>query len=114
MYSCRQTVILNPQVYGFTYGFTPLMIYLLFAIVFRFGGFLVLLPEDHILHEDFISVFTVAIVIIFGTLAIGQASAFAPNYAKAKISANRIFFLLDRQPVIDNYSKEGEKLVSRT
>ena len=43
----------------------------------------------------------------------GQASAFAPNYAKAKISANRIFALLDRQPVLDNYDPNGQKLVSR-
>ena len=88
------------------------MIFFLFAIVFRFGAFLVTLPADHVLHEEFIDIFTVSIVIIFGTLAIGQASAFAPNYAKAKLSANRIFFLLDRQPVIDNYSEDGEKLVS--
>ena len=42
----------------------------------------------------------------------GQAGAFAPNYAKAKISANRIFALLDRRPAIDSYSEDGSKLVS--
>lgn len=84
----------------------------MFALIYRFGAFLVTLPEDHVLNETFTDVFTVSIVIIFGTIAIAQASAFAPNYAKAKISANRIFFLLDRQPVIDNYSEDGEKLVS--
>ena len=102
----------NPQVYALTYGLSPALIFFMFALIYRFGAFLVTLPDGHVLQESFIDVFTVSIVIIFGTLAIAQASAFAPNYAKAKISANRIFFLLDRQPVIDNYSEEGEKLVS--
>ena len=52
------------------------------------------------------------IALIFGALAIGQAGAFAPSYAKAKLSAQRIFALLHRQPVIDNYSEEGAEIVS--
>ena len=108
----RHAVTVNPQVYGATYGLTPALIFFLFALIFRFGAFLVSLPEGHILHETFQDIFTVSIVIIFGALAVGQASAFAPNYARAKVSANRIFFLLDRKPIIDNYSEEGEKLVS--
>ena len=84
----------------------------MFAVVFRFGAFLINLPQDHLVHEPFEDVFRVFFAIIFGAFAIGQASAFAPNYSKAKLSANRIFFLLDRQPVIDNYSEDGEKLVS--
>lgn len=42
----------------------------------------------------------------------GQIAGFAPNYIKAKISAARIFALLDRVPLIDSYSTEGEKIVS--
>ena len=108
----RHAVTVNPQVYALTYGLSPALIFFMFALIYRFGAFLVTLPDGHILQESFIDVFTVSIVIIFGTLAIAQASAFAPNYAKAKISSNRIFFLLDRQPVIDNYSEDGEKLVN--
>ena len=47
--------------------------------------------------------------LIFGVVAAGQAGAFAPNYAKARVSANRIFALLNRIPAIDGYSVEGEK-----
>lgn len=82
------------------------------AIVFRFGAFLVGLSPDHILHVDYENMFRVFIAVVFGSTSVGQASAYAPNYAKARLSANRIFALLDRVPVIDNYSKEGEKLVS--
>ena len=45
-------------------------------------------------------------------MAIGQASQFAPDYGKAKASAAKIFALLDKEPLIDSYSTEGEKPVS--
>ena len=109
--SYRVAVTRHPPVYGLTYGFSQGLLFFMFAIIFRFGAFLVNLPTDHLLHEPFDEVFLVFFAIIFGAFAIGQASAFAPNYSKAKISANRIFFLLDRVPVIDNYSEDGEKLV---
>ena len=47
--------------------------------------------------------------LIFGAVAAGQAGSFAPNYAKARVSANRIFALINRIPAIDTYSPEGEK-----
>jgi len=45
-------------------------------------------------------------------MAVGQAGQFAPDYGKAKAAAAKIFALLDRVPVIDSYSTEGEKPVS--
>eukprot|EP00079_Xenopus_tropicalis_P036517 XP_017950288.1 PREDICTED: multidrug resistance protein 1A isoform X2 [Xenopus tropicalis] len=42
-------------------------------------------------------------------MALGQTSSFAPDYTKAMISAAHIFSLLERVPLIDSYSKEGEK-----
>lgn len=50
--------------------------------------------------------------IIFGAMAVGQASQFAPDYGKAKSSAARIFNLLDKKPLIDSYSSDGEQPVS--
>ena len=45
-------------------------------------------------------------------MAAGQAGAFAPNYAKARLSANRIFALLNRLPATSVYfSEEGAKPV---
>ena len=44
--------------------------------------------------------------LIFGAVGAGQAGAFAPNYMPKpsfNYSANRIFFLLDRVPLIDGY-----------
>ena len=49
--------------------------------------------------------------IIFGAMGVGQASSFAPDYGKAKISAARIFALFDREPALDS-NPDGEKPVS--
>ena len=65
-----------------------------------------------IAYSTFSSVFVVFTAVIFGALGAGQASSFAPDYAKAKESANRIFALLDREPVVDGYSKDGLQPVS--
>jgi len=49
--------------------------------------------------------------IVFGAMAVGQASQFAPDYGKAKTAAAKIFALLDKQPLIDSYSTGGKKPV---
>nr|XP_045016867.1 phosphatidylcholine translocator ABCB4 isoform X2 [Jaculus jaculus] len=45
--------------------------------------------------------------IVFGAVALGHASSFAPDYTKAKLSAAHLFCLFERQPLIDSYSREG-------
>lgn len=45
--------------------------------------------------------------VLYGAMAIGEANSFAPNYAKAKISASHLMMLMDREPDIDNLSQEG-------
>ena len=58
-----------------------------------------------------LSDFRVFSAIVFGAMSVGQASAFVPDYGKAKSAAGRIFFLLDIVPEIDTFSDEGEKPV---
>ena len=48
---------------------------------------------------------------LFGILAASEANTYAPNYAKARLSAKRIFALVDLLPSIDSYSEEGDKPV---
>ena len=45
--------------------------------------------------------------------ALGRASSYTPDYAKAKISAARFFQLLDQVPKISVYSDKGEKWVRK-
>lgn len=48
---------------------------------------------------------------MFAAMNVGQSASLAPDYGKARTSAQRIFQLLDRKPLIDSYSEQGEKLV---
>ncbi|TMS11608.1 Bile salt export pump [Larimichthys crocea] len=50
----------------------------------------------------------ISAIITSGT-ALGRASSYTPDYAKAKISAARFFQLLDRVPQISVYSQKGDK-----
>ena len=56
--------------------------------------------------------FRVAEALILGTIMVGQATAFAPNYNKAVLAAARVFRLLDRRPLIDSQGQSGVRLVS--
>lgn len=52
----------------------------------------------------------ISAIVTSGT-ALGRASSYTPDYAKAKISAARFFQLLDRVPPINVYSDKGQKWV---
>ena len=103
---------MNTVVYGLTYAVSQVVIYLMYAVVFRFGAYQVIQDPGRITHANFETIFVAFTALVFGAVGAGQAGAFAPNYAKAKLSANRIFFLLDRVPAIDGYSQDGDKPVS--
>uniref|UniRef100_A0A8C8B9N2 ATP-binding cassette sub-family B member 5 n=1 Tax=Otus sunia TaxID=257818 RepID=A0A8C8B9N2_9STRI len=91
--------------HGFTYGVAQCANYFVNAAVFRFGAWLI----AHCL-SNFENVFIVFSSVIFAAINVGQSASLAPDYGKARMSAQRIFQLLDRKPVIDSYSEEGEKL----
>ena len=64
----------------------------------------------HFLNFQFFTC-RVAEALILGTMMVGQATAFAPNYNKAVIAAARVFKLLDRTPLIDGDGQSGLRLV---
>ncbi|NWR63647.1 MDR1 protein, partial [Bucorvus abyssinicus] len=91
--------------YGFTYGVSQCANYFVEAAVFRFGAWLI----AHCL-SNFENVFIVFSSVMFAAMNVGQSASLAPDYGKARVSAQRIFQLLDRKPLIDSSSEEGEKL----
>ncbi|MED6267613.1 Multidrug resistance protein 1, partial [Characodon lateralis] len=91
------------HVYGFTFSFSQAMIYFAYAACFRFGAWLIVTGR-----MDVEGVFLVISAVLFGAMAVGEANSFAPNYAKAKISASHLIMLLNKEPEIDNLSEEGE------
>ena len=110
-YTHTRRALLNTLIYGLTYAISQSTIYVMYPILFRFGAFQVLLDPSNVAYVQFQDVFRVFFALIFSADAAGQAGAFATNYTKARLSANRIFFLLDHKPITDGYSEEGTKLV---
>uniref|UniRef100_A0A8C4ZX91 Bile salt export pump n=1 Tax=Gadus morhua TaxID=8049 RepID=A0A8C4ZX91_GADMO len=96
--------IQKAHVYGACYGFSQCVVFLANSASYRFGGYLV---KHEGLH--FSMVFRVISAIVTSGTALGRASSYTPEYAKAKISAARFFQLLDKVPKISVYSDKGEK-----
>uniref|UniRef100_A0A803VZR3 Bile salt export pump n=2 Tax=Ficedula albicollis TaxID=59894 RepID=A0A803VZR3_FICAL len=99
-----RAAIKKAHVYGLCFGFAQSIVFIANSVSYRYGGFLV----DHEgLHYSF--VFRVISAIVTSGTALGRASSYTPNYAKAKTSAARFFQLVDRIPKISVYSEKGEK-----
>uniref|UniRef100_A0A8C4XV61 ATP binding cassette subfamily B member 11 n=1 Tax=Falco tinnunculus TaxID=100819 RepID=A0A8C4XV61_FALTI len=98
LYMPYRAAIKKAHVYGLCFGFAQSIVFIANAVSYRYGGFLV---DAEGLHYSFVfrSVGT----------ALGRASSYTPNYAKAKTSAARFFELVDRLPDISVYSEKGEK-----
>lgn len=90
-------------VYGICFAFARCVIFMAYAASFRYGGYLVS-------HEglQYMMVFRVISALVTSATALGRASSFTPDYAKAKISAAQLFQLLDRVPKINVSKTEGQ------
>ena len=50
--------------------------------------------------------------VVFGAMAVGQSSAFAPDFGEAQLSARRIIKLFDKQSLIDPSDTRFEKNIT--
>ncbi|KAM4025126.1 bile salt export pump-like [Anomaloglossus baeobatrachus] len=99
-----RSAIKKANVYGLCFGFAQCIVFIANSVSYRYGGYLVQVEG---LHYSF--VFRVISAIVTSGTALGKASSYTPDYAKAKISAARFFKLVDRVPKICVYKDEGDK-----
>ncbi|KAI9374167.1 P-loop containing nucleoside triphosphate hydrolase protein [Aspergillus egyptiacus] len=89
------------------YAASQALVFFCIALGFWYGG--TLLGK----HEyDMFRFFVCFSEILFGAQSAGTVFSFAPDMGKAKNAAAEFHRLFDRQPEIDNWSEEGEKLDS--
>lgn len=91
------------NIYAICFAFAQCIIFMAYAASFRYGGYLVNFEGLH-----YVVVFRVITALITSGTALGRASSFTPDYAKAKIAAAQFFKLLDRVPKISS-SQEGRR-----
>ncbi|KAH9866868.1 hypothetical protein IAQ61_007457 [Plenodomus lingam] len=75
------------------------------SLGFWYGATLVMRTEYT--TEQF---FIVVTAVIFGASSAGLVFAFAPDFGKAGVSAERLQELVDRQPEVDTWSEEGDHI----
>ncbi|KAM9346838.1 bile salt export pump [Symphorus nematophorus] len=92
------------NIYGLCFGFAQCVIFMAYAASFRYGGYLV--TSEGL---QYMLVFRVISAVVISGTALGRASSFTPDYAKAKTAAAQFFKLLDRVPKISISDTDGEK-----
>lgn len=92
------------NIYGLCFGFAQCVIFMAYAASFRYGGYLV--SSEGL---QYMIVFRVISAVVISGTALGRASSFTPDYAKAKTAAAQFFKLIDRVPKISTSKTSGEK-----
>uniref|UniRef100_A0A672KBP0 Bile salt export pump-like n=1 Tax=Sinocyclocheilus grahami TaxID=75366 RepID=A0A672KBP0_SINGR len=97
------------HVYGICFAFAQCVIFMAFAASFRYGGYLVSNEGLPYMMVCCVCLFhRVISALVTSATALGRASSFTPDYAKAKIAAAQLFKLLDRVPKISISKTEGQ------
>ncbi|XP_061547459.1 bile salt export pump [Phycodurus eques] len=92
------------NIYALFFGLSQCVIFMAYAASFRYGGYLV--NSEGL---PYVIVFRVISAVVISGTALGRASSFTPDYAKAKTAAAHFFKLLNRTPKISTSSTDGEK-----
>src|SRR5699024_6447369 len=87
------------------YAASQAMLFFVLSLGFWYGGTL-MGKGEYSMFQFFVSF----MLVIFGAQSAGTVCSFSPDMGKAKSAAADFKKLFDRQPVIDTWSGEGEKV----
>ncbi|ORY01608.1 ABC multidrug transporter Mdr1 [Basidiobolus meristosporus CBS 931.73] len=90
---------------SFIFALSQAIVFLVNALGFWYGGTLIANGEYDL--QKFMVIF---MSIVFGAQSAGNIFSFVPDISKAKSAASHIINLLDRQPLIDVSTNEGDKV----
>ncbi|XP_065903358.1 ATP-dependent translocase ABCB1-like isoform X2 [Dysidea avara] len=93
--------------FGALYGTVEVSLFIISAIMIRFGAFLVALPDDHNLYTTFINVLVPTLTTLYSTTAVKQPGDSMSKYLNAKTAIKSVFSLLYRKSMIDSSSTRG-------
>ncbi|XP_032091717.1 ATP-binding cassette sub-family B member 5 [Thamnophis elegans] len=105
LYKPHKDTLKKAPINGLSYAIGMSFNFFINAAVFTFGAWLI----AHC-FMNFEQLFIVFSSVVFAAMNAAQVNSLAPDFSKSKVSAQRIFHLLDQKPVIDSYSEEGDKL----
>lgn len=95
------------HIYGFLYGASLGVMFLMYAGLFTFAAFLI--EEGFISLDRTSDVFRVLFALIFAAFTAGQSAGMAPDYGQAVIAARRVVKLLETEAIIDPEDESGKK-----
>jgi ATP-binding cassette subfamily B (MDR/TAP) protein 1 len=87
------------------YAASQSLLFLCFALGFWYGGTLIGKGE-----YDLFQFFLCFMAVVFGAQSAGTIFSFAPDMGKAHHAAGELKTLFDRQPTIDAWSEDGQRL----
>ncbi|CAF2524258.1 unnamed protein product, partial [Rotaria sp. Silwood2] len=97
--------IKRAHLFGIFFALTNSIMFFSLAALFKLGAYLV--EANKISFEALLLCFN---CIVFGAQSVGQTASMSPDYTKAVDAAEKILELLNRKPIIDNGSRDGEKI----
>ncbi|CAF1014116.1 unnamed protein product [Rotaria sordida] len=97
--------IKRAHLFGLFFALTNSVMYFSLAALFKLGAYLV--EKNTISFEALLLCFN---CIVFGAQSVGQTASMSPDYTKAIDSAEKILELLNRKPIIDNGSRDGDEI----
>jgi len=92
---------------GIAFGFSEFCMFAIWAASFSYGAKLI---EDG--DCDFLGVMKAISALLFSAMSLGQISALMPNVSEARVSAAKVFNIVDRKSEIDAFDTSGDKLES--